>query len=446
MRRFSLSTLGHARICPGSAVLPGFDSVGGACGSAIHDGASVRVREGERAMLDMLPDICAYWNLSEVETAIVTARLRSWTPTIPDGALSEVPLGLFADGSVRVVRGGRGDYERENGLILAGTLDLLWSEPEPLDVTWCCGGDGCGCNGLPLAARCPPGSVLHAAEIKSGIEANVPRVIANWQLHGAALLAARWTGAIDGAPHTCFVAPGEGRWDDPDVALDGDDFDKIEAEIRRVATRVAEQECRQAAGEPLKLVTGPHCTHCRARAGCPAQLAEVRALVAPETTGSLAAGPLTPAQAKLLATQLGRAAAITDQARKVLQKHADTFGPIELDDGRVWGLHDTGKQRTHWDPIATFNALCDEDTVRREFAMGALSTSEKKIKDTIEAAHAASGLQRKVAPTKRAIYAAVAKDGGITKAPKLCYGPHHPSQTVRGLPASEENEGDNDEG
>jgi hypothetical protein len=444
MRRFSLSTWGHAHICPASAVLDtGFDSVSGNGGSALHECYSVRLRLGEIAE-QQLAEICNRWNLTEKQTEIIAARVKRFQPSIPAGALSEVPLGFFEDGSVRVVRGGRGQYEAPLGLIIAGTVDLLWAEhPDregvsALEVEWCdrCGGSGspiwydydgaatlsCDCGGLPISARCPPGAKLWAADLKCGAEENVPKALRNRQARGAGFLGARWTGATDAVPALLFEGQGEGTWDVPEQALDGSDFAAIEAEIREDAKRVQEQADRQERGELLQLVTGPHSTYCHARSICPARLAGTRGLVSPEHAGDLRVGPLTAEQAKRGATMLAWGEAAMRELRESLKDYVAECGHIPLDDGRQWGPFVAGEKNV-WGPKATFDALAEEPTVGPERAWDAFRTGSTMVDSVVKAAHAEQDIKQQKASVVRSI---VAK--AVQKEPRIKCGVHHPDQ------------------
>jgi hypothetical protein len=228
---------------------------------------------------------------------------------VPAGALAEVPLGYWPDGSVRRVEGGAGRYVDE-GQILSGTIDAMWAEPSGIQII-----DG-------SAVVVDYTSTLWIVDWKTGAEEHVQPVDRNWQLRGAAVLAARWTGARRVIPAICYVNAGEcaeavregrvytGRWE-VGAPLDAAALDAAEAEMRVVLAR-ARGECdgepaSNPAGEPAaedgdaaavrlpvarahgagprrslsapRLILGPHCDHCPARGACPALAAEAVTLL-----------------------------------------------------------------------------------------------------------------------------------------------------------------------
>ena len=147
---FSGSSYSQAQKCPGSVVLPqvGADVPAAASGSAQHQHFAERAQLGVERAFERLDLVAQAWDLSEDSAAIFAALCRRFTWVPPEGAVVELPLGLYADGRVRRVVGGRGSYEGPDGLLFPGTLDVMWAEPDPLVI------DASG------APRCPESSVL----------------------------------------------------------------------------------------------------------------------------------------------------------------------------------------------------------------------------------------------------------------------------------------------
>lgn len=415
----SLSGLQLAAVCPGSAVLPrvGSTSVKADIGSALHEYNALRGEKGREAADEQGDEIADRLGLDGKDRAIFFARARALDLQIPEGALYEVPLCLRADGTVEPVTGGRGEYMVPEDALVAGTLDILFSDPEPLlDGQWC-----------------PPGSVLWTPDLKTGSDAYVAPIQRNWQARVSALLGAKWTRAAAVVPAIVYPHAAGGTWDIPQrngdpVALRADDLARIEADVRTLHAAVTEQERRLAEGKPLRLVTGAHCTYCPARRGCPAHVAETRALVTGQA--GLVAGPLTPEQAARGAAMLGPAKAATEALEEALRAHVEAYGPIPLPDGKVYGP--VPATRTTYRTRLAYAALRQElDAVVGEeegerLADEAFRTSEKAIKDAIRAAHEIAGLKKKQAEALRRIKAV---EGVTHDVPSLTWSAHYPRET-----------------
>ena len=316
----TLSQLGLVAACPGSASLHRYAREGDRAptlGRAIHalledmtDGSFCRGEPYEPEKLAAMFELDAD---DAGRLAFLAAHLRL---PVPPGALAEVPLGYWPDGSVRRVEGGAGSY-RDDGQILSGTIDAMWAEPEPL---WTM--DGMTDRGGGAPSWCCPGrSTLWIVDWKTGAEEHVPPIDRNWQLRGAAVLAARWTGAQRVIPAICYVNAAEcaeavregrvyaGRWE-VGAPLDAAALDEIEREMLAVLARARgegdanlREQARRAdgaggsaqsdgdgegldagggrvAGERRpSLVLGPHCDHCNARGACPALAREAVTLL-----------------------------------------------------------------------------------------------------------------------------------------------------------------------
>lgn len=434
----TLSGAERAHVCPGSTALAKVGNVGGASGSAQHEATALMISEGRDTMLAALSDICARWGVDEREEGFIRAKMRQFAPPVPkrdDGddatpALCEVGLCLLADGSVIEVEGGRGRYEAPEGAVIAGSLDVMWSEPEPLRFRR---------DGDPLGEPivCPPGSTLWLCDWKTGDDSNVSRADRNRQILCAAVLAAKWTGAERVMPALCFVEPdsmSEGRWDMrrqrgawPGAPLRPRPYDReelavIEAELLADHRAWVEQARRADAGEALDLVTGAHCEHCPAKGACPAWVAPVRALVA-SPSQSLARGPLTREEAASLATVLPTARKALDAADVALRAYVAEHGPVALPDGRFYGPQVQPWTDKTFATRATYQVLADE--IGAEEADVAFSCTKGSIEEAIRVAHEKRGIKRELGSTMGRIMVKLREAGAITETPAVRMKAHH---------------------
>lgn len=387
MRRalLTLSKLQLAATCPSAPVLPRIGSTGpkSDIGSALHE---VNAARGEGQDVD-LDEVADRWNLDGKDRAVFLARTRALELDIPEGAVYEVPLCLRADGSVGPAAGARGSYEVPDDALVAGTLDILFATPEPLaDGRWC-----------------EPGSVLWTPDLKTGKDIYVAPIERNWQARVSALLGARWTQAECAVPAIVYPGPDGGAWDvrmrDGEAApLRSEDLARIEQDVRALHERVAEQAAAVAEGKLPRLVTGAHCVYCPARAGCPAHVAEARALI--EGRADLAAGELTASQAAQLAGRIGPARKVLENAEASLRAYVATHGPIPLPNGQVFGPVPGEKLAYH--TRALYQAIVaelvpivgmDAATRAADLAFGA---TKDGIYDAIRTAHEAAGLKKQM--------------------------------------------------
>ncbi len=412
----TLSGLQQAAICPGSAVLPriGSTSVKADIGSALHEYNATKGEHGEVDANEQLDKIADRWNLEGKGRAMFFARARTLDLGIPEGALYEVPLCLRADGTVEPIVGARGEYDASDDTIVAGTLDILFATPEPIqDATWC-----------------PRDSVLWTPDLKTGDEAHVAPIARNWQARVSALLGARWTGAEVVMPAIVFPSANGGAWDVPmangkPIPLRRKDLAQIDADLRALHATVAEQSERVADGKLPRLVTGTHCTYCRARAGCPALVSETRALIAGDS--GLTTGPLTREQAVKAAGLLGPARAALKGMEEALRAHVEAFGDVPLADGKVYGPSDT--EETTYNVRETYQAMLDEFTpivgeeLAAKIATNALTATKSGIYDAIGEAHDTVGIKRQ----KKNAFDRIASARGVTtKTPSVRWGSHYP--------------------
>jgi len=412
--------------CTGSAVLPTIESENEAAdeGSALHEALALRGTDSLEASLVQWPDIAQRWGLDERATAIVGARLRSFTWCPPEGALVEVGLCLLVDGSVVRTRGGRGDYpELPAGALLPGQADVIWSEPEPLDLS------------EPAQPRCPVGSVLVVVDYKSGDAANVTGADRNEQLLSLALLWARFTGAEAVRVAAVFPGPGNGTWDVTSL-LRAAALDRIEARIRARAARVEAQRAALAAGEALELVEGPHCTYCPSEATCPAKTSRLRALLA-EGSAPFEVGPLAPELAQKAAVMLPMIDALGRRMRAALQAHVKATGPIDLGNGNEWGP--VLEQKDEISYGAAYEVLRDE--LGPERTQAAAKISKSAIEDAIGALHEEQGIRRQKSAAMRRVLAKLHEAGAIEKVTSETFKAHRKGEPVAPqLPSKREGE------
>jgi hypothetical protein len=396
----TLSGLQRASICAASVVLPRFGHLNkaAALGNALHEMIERRIIGEEKA-----PELVANgWDLDGIERGRFFSLVRSFDPKIPTGTLAEVSIGLFDDGTVRPVQGGHGHYAHQPGMLIAGTIDAMWSGPVGLD-----------------GKSCPDGDTLWIVDWKTGDENNVPPPAKNWQLRAAAVLASKWTGAKRVVPAICFVEPGEGRWDigAEIVADELEEIERIMVEMLRDIGDAAESH-RQANGSVATV--GPHCEHCPARPGCAAHVAEVKALVASDSGVDLTV-PLTAEQASKIAGMIPSARKVLDLATKALRVYVAEHGPIPLADGKVYGPQHA-KRDTYATRI-TYEALARE--IGDVAADEAFGTSKTAMYEAIGAAHEAAGIKRKKGAAMAKVIGEIEANGGKTSKVIELWKPHY---------------------
>lgn len=341
MRR-SLSALDRLRVCPGSGVLPAIANRGvdAAVGSAVHDWIHVAATEGEREANAERGAIADAWELAgearERFHRILQALDGCPAPAV---ALTEVALALLEDGAVVPIDGGRGEYPEITGLVLPGTIDAMWCEIDGQPVEF---------EVVDGRLRCPAGAVLWVVDWKTGQDEYVTPIRYNWQLRGAAVLAARWTGATEVIIAIGFVDERGLRWETladrwgRALALGPAELDAAESEARQIVARVAAQDPACPT-----VVRSEHCGFCPARIACPAFVAGPRAMLA--AVPDPAPGPLTRAQAVELLPLVIQTKRALKMAEDALKDHAREHGAIPLPGGKVWGAWPTRK--------ATFDTL-----------------------------------------------------------------------------------------
>jgi len=295
-----------------------------AMGSAMHEHLHMRAALGVDAAMLRIPQIAARWHIVGDDARIFHWRCRSFEWSPPPGAIGETGLYMREDGTVERTEGGRGHYP---GLpadaVAVGTIDLMWSEPEPLDLT------------DPLRPRCPPGAVLWVVDAKTGSTDHVTPIDRNLQVGGGTMMAARWTGATQAVPALLFMTPGPGDWDAPEVAWGPAELARAERRVRAVRAAKLDAWGRFARGEQLAFTESDKCAFCPGRLSCPPKIAMVKSAL--NDPRPLIVGPLSDAQVRRLAMNLADLETFARQARALLKDIVDDRGPVDIGDGLVWG-------------------------------------------------------------------------------------------------------------
>jgi hypothetical protein len=388
-------------------------------GDALHEHMDHRAKYGITSAMESALEIARAHNLSETETSIFLARCRhfEWSP--PRGSFGEVALCLLEDGTVVQMKGGKGLYVWPKDRVTGGTLDLMWSEPAPLDLS------------DPTHPRCPPGSVLIVPDVKSGEETYVEPVESNMQILTNAVLAAIWTGATRVLPATIFWRKGMGEWD---VPLNGDgkarpwneaDMRRHIAVVRADMAAVREQQRKAAAGEPLDLIEGVQCTFCPARARCSLHNAQLQMIV----TGKMSPvgdSPLTDHQRTWLADRLGAFEVIAKEIREVLRSDVEATGrPIPMSNENEWGPYPK-PQTTILADLAM--PILEEELGEHAQDVVERSISRSAIKVAAKAVLEERGEKRGVAGIERRIFAKFGEAGALVTEAKIVYGAHKPAR------------------
>lgn len=416
------STATRLEECPASGAIHKFESKNrpAVIGQVIHVHMHERAAFGVDEAMARLPKTCLGFGLSEQETGILIARLTKYTFTPPAGSFGEVALCLRENGEVVRVKGGQGKYEDvPDDAICCGTLDAMWSEPEPLDLT------------DPEHPKCPSGSYLVVTDYKSGDEANVSPAPRNAQLAELTVMAAKWTGAREALPTIAFVREGAGEWDAPEVTWGPRKLAEAEERVRGIERRRRLQLAKVAKGEPPDVVEGPQCRHCQSASCCPAKLAMVKGAMGDKTP--LAPLPLTEEQRTKLAASLEHLERFTRQARYLLKEDVDAQGPIDLGGGLFWGPVTETK-----DQIIASKAMgvLEEELGERKY--DAIEVSKSGIEETVKLIHHEKGIKRQVSPTMRRIIAKLHEKEAIERVSNDSYKVHRPAPALPEADAEEE--------
>ena len=425
---WSGSSAHRAMLCPPSAVLPkvrreGIDADSGSC---IHDHLADRAEMSLDVALDKLDAHIRKWGLPEKEGEIVRARCQGFTFVPPAGAVTELGLCLLESGEVVRVEGGRGDYELPDDGLMPMTIDLIWSEPERLEID-------------PTTGHiyCPKGSLLFVVEYKSGDDVHVPPVEANPQALGGALLAARYTGAERVVPAIVYVRKGDGLWDYLPNWLEEEALADIERELRETGRRVdalVEELAKGGELQPSAFTTGPQCTYCDAQAHCPPKTAALKRFLGEAV--DFRDGALREQQATLLAEQLPQGEAFLRQVKEALKCYVAENGPIPLADGRVWGpnQHETRGVRAR----VALPVLQDE---LGDFALDTCSITRESIERAVAGKLEADNVQRGKAAAMRRVMGKLETAGAIVRRTEDWWQAHTP-RVLEVVPNEESLKGD----
>ena len=396
--------------CAASCALPRFPSDNPAAdvGSALHEHMADRIGLGLSGALERLDTVASKWRLDEKMAGIFRARAMhfDWIP--PKGALPELALGLFEDGHVERVKGGRGSYVTPAGCLVPLQLDVMWAEPAPLYRD---------SNG---AVRCPPGSVLNVADLKTGKEIYVDPIEINWQVIAAGLLAAIWTGADLVIPHAIFWSKGRGVWDSMPEPMGPEKLSAALGGLLALVERGKRQRALYAAGEPLEYRTGPKCLYCDCAPGCPAKLGAIKQLLGSESP--LEPLALTGDQAASLAVLLPQLEQAAEMARAALVARADALGPIQVGPGRAWGPYVSMESSVDVEKMLPI--LGEEIGAVRAEAAVSRKLTKTAIDAAIKEAHAEDGISRQQAVAKRRVYGKAKDAGALVPEAKIKYGMH----------------------
>ncbi len=423
------SELGRLGKCPASAALSprvGGESDASNEGNAGHEHFEDRIALGIDAAMARIPDVARRWfGNDEREAAFFAARMRKleWSP--PAGSFGEVALCMFEDGRVERTSGGKGHYPelepggRHEGAILAGQLDAMWSEPEPLDLT------------DPEHPRCPPGSYLVVPDWKFGEAAYVEPVESNLQAANNAVMAAKWTGARRVLPAIVFMEPPQCVWDvpmrdDAAFAWGPRELADAEARVRDVRRRVLLAIEAEKAGLLTGFNEGSWCAFCPGKHSCPAKIAMMRSTAAIAPTKR---GPVTVDELRWWAERLPQIESHVRLVRELMKEHVDQTGqPIDLGHGLAWGPKPSKRDKLipHVAlPIITAELGADKlDEL--------VSVSKSAVEAVVKKDHEAKGIKRQRSKVMGRLLGEIKKANGIRREVGVEYGVYRPTHQLPG--------------
>lgn len=378
--------------CLGPAVFRAVQHISSAAdsGSAIHKHMEHRALHGYEAAMKLLEQTVLEYDLSEVERDIAMARCRHFNFQPPAGSIPEIALAWdlsLDEPDVIRVEGGQGSYKTGWRIGAPGTIDLLFSEPDPL--VW-----------KRDRAYCPQGSMLWVCDYKTGSETWVDPIERNWQLKSAAIKAAQWTGAEQVVPAIIYAGRGEGIWD---VAKPWD-MDRIE-EARREVFELHDR-ISSATVDSVTLVEGYHCQWCPALTSCPAKLSSVHTLLGRSIDDM---EPINAETAMQMANTLPIIRSMVDRSNLALRAWVREHGPIAVGGGRFWGPR---QKRT--ETMLPSVAIPILQQALGSYMNAAITISKSGLNKAIDAYQQASGLKKGArAAGMRDILSRVGKEGGL---------------------------------
>jgi len=383
-------------------------------GTAVHKHMEVRAELGVYRALELLDETIDAFGLSEFNANMAKAKCKKCEYEPPAGAIAEVALAWridAEDGSAEVVRvrGGQGQYELPEGVGCPGTVDLIYSEPDPLfwDEE----------TGNPV---CPENSVLHVLDYKTGEDAWVDPIEHNAQLASAAAKAAYWTGAQLVVPEILFVEARTMWFDRVQQAWDIDRIDQAMWDTFELHTRIA--KAKQRTMYSSEYVEGYFCRFCDAMPHCPIKGQRIRNLL--ERKIDNASGALKPDEVSRMVAMMPILRDLVSWCESMAQAWVRENGPIDVGAGRLYGVQDKPKDeidaRAMWKLV--LEELKDEDA-----ALEAVKISKSGISEAVKIAHARQGLKRQGSKAVRKILARAYDSGAITKVPGEKWGIYIPS-------------------
>jgi len=359
------SGLERVKVCPGSAILPGTETVSdyASRGRSIHSFLEAVNRKGRDAALEEAPE--------EIRPLCEALDLRLM-PTDPGRFASEVAFAYDPEtGEAREIgRNLERRYDVREGEI-AGTADVV----AMLDA------DG-----------------VYVADFKSGWSRKTA-ARDSWQLRFYALAAARAYGRSRAVVQVIRIFEDGETWTD-EAALDAFALDEFAMDVGALAAELDAMRALYADGVEPPLVEGDHCRWCPAFARCPAKTALVMAPPSVE---------ITPEGAALAYQRIRLYKQALEKAEAILKDYARAH-PIPLPDGTVYG--------PRYDSTRQINGAVAAGVLRELLGPGAEVGIEVGVTQaSIKRALAAAGSGVKVGD----VLAAIEARGGlrIVKAPKM---------------------------
>jgi hypothetical protein len=366
MNLLSASSLQRVDACPASAVLPRsvHDSPWSAKGTEIHAHLK-RLAQGV-SVDESLKQVPETW--------------RSICAEIPDPGKGIAEVAFAYDVETGKVRELGRDIDRQYGKLapteIPGSLDFL----------------------------CMVGDVLHIDDYKSG-RTEVPPARENLQLHTQALMACRAYGASKARVSLVHIRDDGSTYRDAHD-LDAFDLAEVADRLSRLWTRVQIAKKAVAQGKQPDVREGKHCEFCPAKNACPAKVAWLVRLGAPQGIEQRFDALLTGATARQAYEVYQRAEEVMGAIRGKLYAWARE-NPIDLGDGKVFGP--TTFERETIDGEVAWKAL--ESLHGTNVAMRACELTTSKA--AIERALKEIAPRGSLAAFKRKALDEIAERGGI---------------------------------
>jgi len=349
---FTLSAASRVHKCPNSALLNRINSENdkASFGSAGHELLAIRALEGHEGQIAKHEEICAKWQLNEIENKTLAKTLRNfdWCPTNP--WLVEGAVGIKLNGEAVEIaphNAAPGNYTVEPGVLAAGTIDVAEIE----------------------------NNCLWVIDYKFGKDGYVPAIQKNKQLWDATIIAARLL--VQKGVHIETVRPAiafvdkdtqGGIWEtyEEPVRVDSPEYERHERELFDLLKKFSDLNCDI---ELQNYRTGAHCEYCPAAHACPAFGKALQLHLAYTETNSTDESLVRFLVEEVLPI-LDRT---TKMVRTVTRAYVETHGSIELSCGRNYGFVE--EPREEWKPTPQALELLQEE-------LGELWTSAIEIGKT----------------------------------------------------------------